>query len=338
MAQTLEDLKLIEFPHIFSHSFRTIRTWNKLFAQITFTLLLPLTLIFIAHIEISMRLFNQIERDPFSVFTAAFDSYQSYFHTGASSAAWRRYLLFKSLSIAGIGIFSLLSAASVVFTIASVYTGRDVTFRKSMKSVPQIWKRLAVTFLFSFVTLFAFCLLASVVNFLFTAAIGEFAVDVLPAVDVISAAYFLYLTAVWQLATVVSVLESSRGLKSMLKAMDLMKGKTKSALMIACILYPFLAVAITEYMSMVDGGAAVAPVSRVMIRIVCAVMILIVFLLFNVTQTVLYLVCKLHHGETIDPVSLSTYLGAYLSDSRPVFRTGEDIQLGRAQNQVVSQV
>ncbi|GJZ75217.1 hypothetical protein Tco_0639682 [Tanacetum coccineum] len=62
------------------------------------------------------------------------------------------------------------------------------------------------------------------------------------------------------------------------------------------------------------------------------------FLVTIVAQTVLYLVCKSHHQETVDLGSLSAYLGASLSDPQPISTAGEVIQLGRPQNESTTQV
>ncbi|KAI3686095.1 hypothetical protein L1987_79765 [Smallanthus sonchifolius] len=341
MAQTMDDMKFIGFSGIFSQSFKTIFTWKKTFAQITLTLILPLAFTFISHMYISNQFFNQIEKNPYQLLTGAFDSYQSYYHTESTPADWRNYFLFKSITIAAVTVLSVLSTATVVYTIASVYTGRDVTYRKSMKVIPKVWKRLTVTFLCMLLTLFVYSLIASVLLFLCDVVL-RFSVTyifVWLAINILYIFGFMYLTTVWQVASVVSVLESSYGIKAVIKATDLMKGKRITALMISFMLSQFLVGVVYFFMALVVYNEAdLVPVWQVMIGIICGILLVILFLVVMVTQTVLYLVCKSHHLEVIDPVSLSTFLSAYLSDSRPVFRTGEDIQLGRTQNQPVSQV
>ncbi|KAI3686096.1 hypothetical protein L1987_79766 [Smallanthus sonchifolius] len=341
MDQTMEDMKFIGFSGIFSQSFKTIFTWKKTFAQITLTLILPLAFTFISHMYISNQFFNQIEKNPYQLLTGAFDCYQSYYHTEASPADWRNYFLFKSITIATVTVLSVLSTATVVYTIASVYTGRDVTYRKSMKVIPKVWKRLTVTFLCMLLTLFGYSLIASVLIFICNAGDEYLATNniFLLAVSIVYVYGFLYLITVCQIANVVSVLESSYGIKAMIKSTDLMNGKRKTALTTSYVLYLILACVVFVYMPLVlHNKADLADVWRVVIGVVCGVLLVILFLVVMVTQTLLYLVCKSHHREVIDPVSLSTFLSAYLSDSRPVFRTGEDIQLGRPQNQPGSQV
>ncbi|KAI3820401.1 hypothetical protein L1987_07947 [Smallanthus sonchifolius] len=306
MDQTMEDMKFIGFSGIFSQSFKTIFTWKKTFAQITLTLILPLAFTFTAH----MYLFNQIEKNPYQLLAGAFDSYQSYHHTEATPTDWRNYFLFKSIFIATVTAFSVLSTATVVYTIASVYTGRDVTYRKSMKVVPKVWKRLTVTFLCMLLTLFAYSLIASVLIFICNAGDEYLATNNLfwLAVAILYGYGFLYLIIVCQIANVVSVLESSYGIKAMIKSTDLMIGKRKTALTTSYVLYQILACVVFVYMPLVvHNKADLAVVWRVVIGVVCWVLLVILFLVVMVAQTVLYLVCKSHHREVIDPVSLSRF-------------------------------
>ncbi|XP_023753611.1 uncharacterized protein LOC111901973 [Lactuca sativa] len=336
MDATQEEMKFVGLLGIFSKSFKTVFAWKKIFTQITLTLILPLAIIFIAHTEISCRFFHQIEEDPYQMFVNAYEYYRSYI-SQTSPTELLFYILFKITSIALVTLFSLLSTAAVVYAIASVYTGSDVTYRKLMKVVPKVWKRLTVSFICMFLTFFAYNLISSVVFFLSSVIFMEF--YILFAISIPYIFGFLYLAIVWQLAIVISVLESCYGLKAMIKSMDLMKGKRRLALMVSFLLYGLLGSVVFMYLALVVLDAAeLAVVWQAAIGILCCVLLVIMFLLIMVIQTVLYLVCKSHHREAIDKVGLSTYLGAYLSNSQPAFMVGEDIQLGGSQNQPVSQV
>ncbi|KAE8735090.1 hypothetical protein F3Y22_tig00000477pilonHSYRG00448 [Hibiscus syriacus] len=85
------------------------------------------------------------------------------------------FWLFKAAYITLYLIFSLLSTAAVVYTVACIYTARELTFGKVMSVVPRtdvVDAVLALVLLFYFVG-------------------------------------FLYMTIIWQLASVMSVLDSS---------------------------------------------------------------------------------------------------------------------------------
>ena len=126
----------------------------------------------------------------------------------------------------------------------------------------------------------------------------------------------------------------------MIKSMDLIKGKRMVVLSISFLLYTLFVRSVCVYMmalALYDDGE-LGFLWKLVIGIVCCFLLLMTFLLFTVTQSILYLVCKSHHREAIDKLSLSTYLGAYFGESQPVFKIGEDIQLGRPQSEAASGV
>lgn len=112
---------------IISKSFKAVFKYKKIFTQITITLFLPLTILFIAHMHLSNRFFHKIEQTPYCLLTGAFRYYKSYFTVKATLIDWIYYLLFKFITIVSITFFSLLSTAMIVYTLASLYTGIDVT-------------------------------------------------------------------------------------------------------------------------------------------------------------------------------------------------------------------
>ncbi|MFS7940968.1 hypothetical protein Hanom_Chr05g00470631 [Helianthus anomalus] len=101
---------------------------------------------------------------------------------------------------------------------------------------------------------------------------------------------FLYLSRVCQLASVVNVLENIYGFNALKKGKDLANEKKLVGMGIAFVLYRFLAL-----------------IWRVMMGILCGVIFLVLLLVFIVTQTVVYLVCKSYHWEAIDKVGLLTF-------------------------------
>ncbi|KAJ0751475.1 hypothetical protein HanLR1_Chr05g0193811 [Helianthus annuus] len=302
-----EQMKDLGFFGIFTHTFKAIFSRKKLFTQITLTLILPLTLIFLAHYQISNRFFSRLE----SSYIIAYDTrYRSITLTD-----WLHYWLFKIIYFTFLLIFSLLSTAAVVFTVASAYADRDVTFRRLIKIVPNIWKKLFITFVFIYFTLFIYNVLTGVVLFIFRSVFG-YTVFGSVSMLIILLVYvlgFLYLSVVWQLASVVTVLENVNGYRSMQKGKQLANGKKAVGMGIAFVLYGLLL--------------------GVLIGVLCGVLFMELFLVFIVAQTVLYLVCKSYHREVVDKVCLSTFLSGYVGETVVYPKPGEEIQLGRAQAQ-----
>ncbi|GJZ61561.1 hypothetical protein Tco_0617698 [Tanacetum coccineum] len=243
--------------------------------------------------------------------------------------------------IVNIVTFSILSTSVIVYTIASLYTGREITFKKAIKVANIAWRRLTITLYSMFLTLFAYNLLYSVVVFLWNSILGEYAnMTIMLIIISIPYTYWsLYLITIWEIASVVSVLEDSCGLKAAIKASELMNGKKKVALRVSYMLYLFMGVVVYVYMAfyMYNNGA-LGKVWGVIFAVICGAMFVIGFLVTIVAQTMLYLVCKSHHQETVDLGSLSTYLGASLSDLQPISTAREVIQLGRPQNESTTQV
>ncbi|PWA83337.1 hypothetical protein CTI12_AA172880 [Artemisia annua] len=306
MDQTEEDMKSLGFFGIFKQSFKIIFTNKKIFTKITLTLILPLTLIFLAHMVISHHFFDKVENNSLPYDTDTTDSYNS-----TTVKDWTYYWLFKIIYFTFITVFSLFATGAIVFTIASIYSERDITFLDVIKIVPKIWKWLLVTFLFIYLAFIIY--------------------------DVIIG--LLYLSVIWELASVATVLENVYGFKAMKKGKKLLYGKKKVGMMIAFVMYAILVgliIVIELFVEYGDDIFELGIVWRVMIGILCGLVLLVWFCLFIVTQTVLYMVCKSFHREAIDKVSLSTLLGVYLGETVVNLKhEEEEVQLGRAQNDSV---
>ncbi|KAI4307197.1 hypothetical protein L6164_030409 [Bauhinia variegata] len=205
-------------------------------------------------------------------------------------------------------IFSLLSTSAVIFTVASIYTARDVTFEKVMSVVPKVWHRLFVTFLCTFVALLAYNLMALAVLILL--ALANVALAIFSKLIIFYIVGLLYLCIVWQLANVVSVLEESYGFVAMTKSMKLLKGKLWLAMFFSLTLNvpSFLVRLFLEIVVVDDGWKLGSSVDRTTYEIVCFLLISVLFLFSQVIPTVPYFVCKSYHHENIDKSALSDHL------------------------------
>ena len=120
------------------------------------------------------------------------------------------------------------------------------------------------------------------------------------------------MTVVWQLASVVSVLEDLYGFKAMMKSKDLIKGKMWIAVVVFFKLNFSLLVIQVVFTSFVVNGEAFGWWVRVGFGILCFLLLFKLFLFGLVIQTVIYFVCKSYHHENIDKSSLSDHLEDYL--------------------------
>ncbi|GLJ55718.1 hypothetical protein SUGI_1196840 [Cryptomeria japonica] len=53
--------------------------------------------------------------------------------------------------------YSLLYRSAVVYTVASIYTDKELSYTNVMRIVPRIWKHLIFTFLWFFLIMFLYC-------------------------------------------------------------------------------------------------------------------------------------------------------------------------------------
>ncbi|KAL6209236.1 hypothetical protein ACLB2K_020179 [Fragaria x ananassa] len=332
MDREQDELQFLGILGIYKESFKIIYNWRKIFSQITLTLILPLSFIFLAHIEISNILLSRILHSELVLDETR----------GADSAArqkklsdvinkeWATYWLFKAAYFTSMLVFGLLSTSAVVYTIASVYTSREITFQKIMSVVPRVWKRVMITFLCTFLAFFLYNLLAIVVLVLFVIFNGNGQSN---AGDIIGffllilyVIGFVYMTIIWQLASVVSVLEETRGIKAMIKSKKLLRGNMWVATIIFFKLNVLAAVLQFAFQALVVRGEMFGTMGRVGFGVLCLLLLFKLILFALVIQTVLYFVCKSYHHEIIDKSALSDHLEViYLGDYVPL--KSKDVQL-----------
>ncbi|KAG2665740.1 hypothetical protein I3760_15G023100 [Carya illinoinensis] len=288
MDMEQEDMQYLGFFGVCREAFKIISSWRKIFSQISLSLVLPLSFIFLAQMEVSELLISKEITLSLCLFKAA-------------------YLIFSL-------IFSLLSTSAVVYTIACIYTGHEVTFKKVMSVVPKVWKRLMLTFVCTFLAYFAYIIVAALILFVistFLILINTKLFSLLYVLLVFFVVGFVYLSIVWQLANVVTVLEDICGFHALRKSTALLKGKMWVATFIFLLLgLCHLAIQISFQMLVVRSGSLGA-VSRFVYGIVCLVLLFMLLLFGLVLQTVIYFVCKSYHHANIDKSALSDHLAGY---------------------------
>ncbi|XP_022153680.1 uncharacterized protein LOC111021137 [Momordica charantia] len=314
---------ILELFEIFQETYEIIRTWRKIFAQIALALILPLTFIFLAHMEISNLLFGNFFHQ--LSFLHKHDNDQDVHKyndmSGLITPKWTCFWLFNISYIVFLFVFSLLATSAAVYTVACIHIGKEVSFKLIISVVPKVWKRLIVTFLCVFASFFVFNLLAVfafiLLLFILLIQYGPYG-DVNGSIFVVFfLLYFvglLYLSVVVQLASVVSVLEESCGFKAMAKSRSLLKGKMVVATVMLLLINVSLVIIQQAFLKLVVHGDGVwlGMVGRGILGIVCLFLLLSFFLWQLVLETVLYFVCKEFHLENINKSALSNHLEVYL--------------------------
>ncbi|KAJ9166740.1 hypothetical protein P3X46_021446 [Hevea brasiliensis] len=314
MDREQEEMQFLGIFDIYKESYKIIFTWRRIFSQITLSLILPLSFIFLAHIQISELIFSNIIDDEIQLDHTSAGSPRNKKLNNLLSSEWTYFWLFKIAYFTIFLIFSLLSTAAVVYTIACIYTGREVTFAKVMSVVPKVWKRLMVTFLCIFAALFAYNIVAVLLFIAWAFFISETSIGVLTFIGLLIL-YFVgivYMSIIWQLSSVVSVLEEACGVKAMVKSRALIKGKMWVTTIIFFKLNVSLFVIQVAFEKLVVHGRSLGMVNRVSYGIICFLLLFKLFLFLLVIQTVIYFVCKSYHHENIDKSALSDHLEVYL--------------------------
>ncbi|GAV57182.1 hypothetical protein CFOL_v3_00720 [Cephalotus follicularis] len=331
MDRAQEELQFVGFFGILKQSFKIITKWKTIFTQISLVLILPLSFIYLAHMHISQILFSKISNNQTTLTDetpVGTPGYSKLSHQVSSQ--WAAFFLFKVAYFTIFVILFLLSTSAVVYTIACIYTAKEITFKKVMSVVPRVWKRLMITFLWNYAMVFVYNVVAFGVLVLLTVFIGFAPVGIalLLVFLILYLAGLVYITIVWNLASVVSVLEDIRGIKAMTKSKALIKGKMGVAIAIIVLLTIGFVGTAFLYESIVVVGVVRGVAIRIGVGIICFVMLFLVILIGLVLQTVLYFVCKSYHHENIDKVSLSDHLEAYLGHYVSLnAATARDVQL-----------
>jgi hypothetical protein len=297
MDRGAEDLQFLGIVGIVGEAFKILRSFAKLLGAVTLSLILPLCFSILGNERIT-REFTW-EQTEFFTFLAA-------------------YVVF-------VLAFSLLSTAAVVYTVASIYTGKEISYARVMSILPRVWKRLMVTFLWFFIILFAYCTAFIFVIFLliFMAKGNKLNLAVfLFGLILITANFcgYVYISMVWHLACVISVLEDKYGLGAMRKSKDLIKGNRITALELY-IVYLIFGGIIGWYFTfdVLQGHRhGVGSAGRAAYGVLLVGLLCFVNLMWLLTQSVFYFVCKSYHHESIDKSSLSDHLEIYHGDYEPL--------------------
>ncbi|KAI6691863.1 hypothetical protein NL676_019573 [Syzygium grande] len=329
MDRQQEEMQFLGFFGIIKESIKIIFTWRKIFSQITLALILPLSFIFLAHIEISGLLFGKINHDEHELDHAKADSPKYNKLSDHVTTDKIELWLFRVVYLVLYFIFSLLSTSAVVYTIACVYTSKSIAFGRVMSVVPKVWKRLVITFLWSFLAVFAYNVVTFLVVYLLFVLIDS-AVIVTALFFILLILYIsglVYITVIWHLAGVISVLEDIYGIQAMFKSKNLIKGKLGVSIAIILLLTIGHAVIQTVFNIFVAYGSGSGFV-RLGVAILCFLLLFKLILFGLVVQTVIYFVCKSYHHENINKSVLADHLEVYLSAEYVPLKS-QDLQLER---------
>ncbi|ONM04941.1 hypothetical protein ZEAMMB73_Zm00001d032371 [Zea mays] len=319
-----EELQFLGVVVIYRFSAEILRGPHRpLFARIAAAFALPLSALFLLHVAISHAFFTHIDSDDTALDASSPGTDTQRHLLSRLASDWLALLLFKSAYLLALLLLSLLSVVS---------DKRDaLTFPRVLSVVPRVWRRLTATFLAAFALLFAYHVVVVLVfiGLLVAADNGSALAGLLAFLVVV--AYLLGLGdlgVVWHLANVVSVLEDHKGFAVMRKSKDLIRGKLVTAGAIFFTLNVVFAAVELGFRAWVVRGSGAAS-SRLLLGLIMLVVRCCVVMLALVTQTIVYLVCKSYHHESLDNANISDHLEVYLGDYVPL--NASDVQMEQFQ-------
>lgn len=317
-----EELQFLGVLGILSEAFKILRSCVKQLGAITLTLILPLSFAILGHTLVSDPLIRKIDKneDTFERQAGSPDAERT---KALIYSEWSRLLLFQGGYLVFLLAFSLLSTAAVVYTVACIYTGKQITYAKVMSVVPRVWKRLMLTFLWYFLIMVGYntaLIVAFVLVFLIVGVdnIVAFSLCVVVLVSVFLAVH-VYISAIWHVASVISVLEDRYGISAIQKSRDLIKGKRLVAFVLIFFYFLIWAGIQGVFRNRVvhaSGGGGIG--SRVGFGFLLIGLMVYVNLIGLLVQSVLYYVCKSYHHQSIDKSALSDHLEEYLGEYVPL--------------------
>ncbi|KAL6614331.1 hypothetical protein ACP70R_036601 [Stipagrostis hirtigluma subsp. patula] len=296
------------------------RAAPRTFALLTACLVFPLSFAVLAHSLFTHPIVLRLQ-------TAGAD-----FHS--QSAQWLRLFAYLFLYSIVLFVFSLLSTAAAVFTVASLYAGKPASIASSLAALPPILPRLLRTFLWvcllmlAYHTVFALAVLLLIVVFIPNASESDppslsFLLFLIVVVFVFLGIH-VYISALWHLASVVSVLEPLCGLDAMAKSRQLLQGRTGTAATLVISYFAVCGVTSLLFRAAVvkgrseAGSLGLALPGRLLVGVVLVCVLVCVNLLGLLVQSVFYYACKAFHNQQIDRTALYEHLGGYLGEYVPL--------------------
>ncbi|KAK8953223.1 hypothetical protein KSP40_PGU002290 [Platanthera guangdongensis] len=315
MDLQLEELQSLGAADVLRESAAIPRAAPRTFAILTLTLVFPLSFAILVHSLFTHPIFLHLEQSPTSP---------------SSSSAWSLIMFYQFIYMLFLFTFSLLSTSSIVFTVASLYAAKPVSFSHSVHAIRPIFPRLFRTFLWITLLMvlynlaFVMCLL---LLFLVIASPSRDSVVFLLVLSLLFVAFIachVLISALWHIASVVSVLEPVCGLEAIRKARQLLRGRARMAAILvtgylsACGLIGWAFRALVVKGPSEVGSFGLGVPAKIVVGGALVAILVLVNLVGLLAQSVFYYVCKSYHHQSIDKIALCDHLGGYLGEYVPL--------------------
>ncbi|XP_015068953.1 uncharacterized protein LOC107013586 [Solanum pennellii] len=300
-----EQQQNLSLPSLFKESLSIPKRSPQTFYRITLSLILPLSFAILAHSFFTHPILSQLHENP----------------SASHASQWTKLLFYQFCYLIFLLAFSLLSTSAVVFTVASLYTSKQVSFSSIITALPSILRRLFITFLWVFLSMLVYNAVLSFFIVLMLIAFESksknstalFLVSVF-LLSVFFLVVHVYLSALWHLASVITVLEPTQGLAAFKKSYELLKGKIRMACVLILGYLVIFGVVSSGFGSIVVDGEGYSVFVRIVVGGILIGVLVVVILVGLLVQSLFYYVCKSYHNERIDKSALYNHLGGYLGE------------------------
>ncbi|KAL2650373.1 hypothetical protein R1flu_018501 [Riccia fluitans] len=319
MDKEPEEMQYLGVVGVVKEAFKLMRSYGRLLASLTATLVLPLCFVMLAHHLVSDPLFDtlkrQQEKEVLVEGTAAGDKLKA-----TMDKETIELFVLGIIYVLFVLAFSLLSFAAIVYSVACIYTGKGVSYSKVLSVVPKVWKRLMITLLWSYLFMFAYQLsglAAFVLLIILEPALGVLT----PVLGILLLAVFIgllvYILLIWDMAGVVSVLEESFGLGALKKSVQVLKGKRATGIALVVLFWlPNFIVSVQFQSQVVNSTGSLW--GRISYAALLISLFSALWMMSVIVKSVLYFVCKAYHHESVDRYALSDHLDGYLGEYMPL--------------------
>ena len=303
--------------------FKLLSSHTKLFVSLTITLIAPLCVLGLGPGWIIGPIVGRIQWDEFiSHFEGSHfnDEQHRIEEDGVRLHLANLYVLLGVYAVSLLA-FSLLATSAVIYSIDCIYSERIASCKRALSAIPRIWIRLVATFVWAIAMISGYCVLFLMV---FTALAIVFAL-ISPGNEILMRALlwsglflfmggFTYLSCLWHLGCVITVLEDSYGLLAIRKSMSLIKGMriTGISLFLVFFALDFMIALGFDVWDVHGESFTRGTKSRVVIDALLIGVMSFMVLLGLLMQTVFYFACKTYHNEKISRLGLSTGSGVFL--------------------------
>ncbi|GLJ55742.1 hypothetical protein SUGI_1197170 [Cryptomeria japonica] len=206
-------------------------------------------------------------------------------------------------------VLLLPSIAAAVYTVAALYKGKqENSFAAVIMPFPTVWKHMLIPWLWYFIINFAITVTFAFIVWL--ALITPYWIAFYVAVAIVPMVLEgvrIYVEMVWQVTTVVSVMEEGcYGLESIKKSHRLIHGKRITAWALTGVYIENAR--FFNFVAFVGNSYFLGLGAKMLCGTAYVVLAYVIILMWAVTQSVFYFVCKSHHRKSVDDgLSLEDY-------------------------------